>query len=190
MNSIKKILMVGLGNPGSHYARTRHNIGFMVADSLLRELALPSWEREKLAKLTRGSFGENDICIIKPRTYMNLSGKAVKHYMEKLKIPIGDLLVVLDDMALPFGKIRFRSRGSDGGHNGLASIIECVGTSDFSRLRVGIGSPPEYMEGADYVLSDFTGEEKKALDEILGRAVGGVKMFFENGIAESMNRFN
>ena len=169
---------------------TRHNIGFMVADRFGVDIECSSWRKEKNYLLSTGVFQQMEICLIKPRTYMNLSGTAVLSALSRFTIPVSRLLVVVDDMALPFGKIRFRKQGSDGGHNGLASITEKLGRSDYPRLRIGIDKPPENIDTADYVLSNFSSEEVGNMGDIIKRSVEGIKTFLEFGIQEAMNRFN
>lgn len=152
-------------------------------------LGFTQWEKEKKSHFTRGRYKEKEILIIKPRTYMNLSGEAVLAFMTGYRIPPENLMVIVDDMALPFGKIRLRPKGGDGGHNGLVSIIEKIGSA-FNRLRIGIDTPPENIEGAQYVLSDFLPDEQKALPDILRRIREGTLEFIESGIDEAMNKYN
>ncbi|MCD4786175.1 MAG: aminoacyl-tRNA hydrolase [Candidatus Eremiobacteraeota bacterium] len=184
------ILIAGLGNPGLQYARTYHNTGYMVVDGLRHKLGFPPWKKRKFMKISQGSLCDKEIIIIKPTTYMNLSGSAILSCFTKYKATNSDMLVVVDDMALPFGKIRFRARGSDGGHNGLASIIEKIGTSEFPRLRVGINAPPGEVTTTDYVLSNFTPDELKTIKKIFNRSIEGIMVFIEEGIIEAMNKFN
>lgn len=181
---------MGLGNPGMQYAKTRHNIGYMIADRLRRKLGFPPWEKRKFMKISQGSLKDKEIIIIKPTTYMNLSGNAVLSCFTKYILTNSDILVVIDDMDLPLGKIRFRARGSDGGHKGLASIIEKIGKSELSRLRVGIDSPPGGVTATNYVLSDFTPDELKTIKNTLDKSIEGILVFIEEGINEAMNRFN
>jgi PTH1 family peptidyl-tRNA hydrolase len=187
---VKRFLVAGLGNPGPEYALTRHNIGFIIADRLAEKLRFSGWKKEKKSHTIRGEYRNNEVIIIKPRTYMNLSGEAILAFMSHYRIPPGDFLVVVDDLALPFGKLRFRARGSDGGHNGLSSIIEKIGSSDFPRLRVGIDPSPEGMDTADYVLSSFTSAQLEEMQNISEKAVKGILSFIESGIEETMNCYN
>ncbi|MCE1248625.1 MAG: aminoacyl-tRNA hydrolase [Firmicutes bacterium] len=187
---MKRILIAGLGNPGPEYALTRHNIGFIIVDRLAEQLRLSGWTKEKKSHSIRGEYRDNEVIIIKPRTYMNLSGEAVIAYLSHYRIPPGDFLAVVDDLALPFGKLRFRARGSDGGHNGLSSIIEKIGSQEFPRLRVGIDPTPEGTDTADYVLSSFTPEQIEELQNITEKAVKGILSFIESGIEDTMNCFN
>jgi len=184
------VLIAGLGNPGLQYAKTRHNTGYMIADRLRKKLGFPSWEKRKYMKISRGSYSHREIIIIKPTTYMNLSGNAILSCFTRYKKSPSNMLVIVDDVALPFGKIRFRARGSDGGHKGLVSIIEKIGTSEFSRLRVGIDSPPVSVTASDYVLSDFTPNELNVLGEVIDKSIEGIMVFLEEGIEQAMNKFN
>ena len=182
-------LVAGLGNIGDEYASTRHNMGFMVLDA---------WAQASNAVFTPGRYGSTAevsfkgrrFVLLKPSTYMNLSGKAVNYYLQALKIPKENLVVVVDDLALPFGTIRMRKKGSDGGHNGLKSIDFCLASNDYPRLRIGIGSG--FREGGqvDYVLGDLLLEEKRALPEVLERAVSAVKCFATEGIDRAMTQYN
>ena len=184
-----KYLIVGLGNIGDEYADTRHNIGFIVADALAFSLKT-SFSTDRYASVARGSVRGRQLVIIKPSTYMNLSGKSVRYWMQKEDIPLSNILVVVDDLALPLGGLRLRSKGSDGGHNGLISIIEHIGSTDFARLRMGIGS--DFAKGyqVDYVLGRWTGEEEKLLLPEIDRAVEIIKSFAFTGIERTMNFFN
>lgn len=184
-----KYLIVGLGNPGPEYASTRHNIGFHVADALagLNNVAFASDRYADVAELRHKG---RTFILAKPQTFMNLSGKAVRYWMEKEKVEMERVLVVTDDLALPFGKIRLRANGSAGGHNGLTSIIEVLGSQDFPRLRFGIGSDFPRGRQAEYVLSPWTAEERKTLDERLEIACKAVLQFGLLGIASAMNNFN
>lgn len=183
-----KYLIAGLGNPGPEYRNTRHNIGFQVVDALAGVSAAFSAGRyaEHAEKRHKG----RTLVLIKPQTFMNLSGKAIRYWMEQENIPAGRVLVITDDLALPFGKLRLRASGSAGGHNGLTSIIESIGTEDFPRLRFGIGS--EFARGrqVDYVLDSWSPEESKVLPERIALAVEAVKDLALMGIAHAMNHFN
>ncbi|MBQ7575030.1 MAG: aminoacyl-tRNA hydrolase [Bacteroidales bacterium] len=182
-------LVAGLGNIGDEYASTRHNMVFMVLDA---------WAQASNTVFTVGRYGSTaevsfkgrKFVLLKPSTYMNLSGKAVNYYLQTLKIPRENLMVVVDDLALPFGTIRMRKRGSAGGHNGLKSIDYCLASDDYARLRIGIGSG--FREGGqiDYVLGELLLEEKRALPELLERAVSAIKCFGTEGIDRAMTRYN
>jgi PTH1 family peptidyl-tRNA hydrolase len=180
------VVIFGLGNPGKEYARTRHNLGFMVLDALARTFGArfrkrAAWHEAKV------SIGGAACALVKPARFMNLSGEVVKEY---LALHPDDFLVVCDDLALPFGKLRIRTRGSDGGHNGLANISYHLGHGDFPRLRMGIGAVPEGMEGADYVLSEFIEDERRALPDVVEAGKDALVMGVEQGITAAMNHFN
>mgnify|MGYP005861711021 CR=1 FL=1 len=182
-------LVVGLGNPGARYANTRHNVGFMVVDRLARRCSAAVTKRQCSALVGLGNLGGTRVCLAKPQTYMNLSGDAVACLLRFYKIPTADLLVVYDDRDLPVGRIRLRERGSAGGHRGMESIIGRLGTSDFPRLRIGIGRPAE-TEAVDHVLGSFTPEERPLMEEALDRAAEAVECVLKEGTVVAMNRFN
>jgi peptidyl-tRNA hydrolase, PTH1 family len=184
-----KYLIIGLGNIGDEYADTRHNIGFIVADALALSLKC-SFSADRYASVAKGSLKGRQIVLIKPSTYMNLSGKAVRYWMQKEEISLENILVIVDDLALPLGSLRLRSKGSDGGHNGLISIIEILGTTDFARLRMGIGN--DFAKGyqVEYVLGRWTKEEEKILIPEIDRAVEIIKSFALVGTERTMNFFN
>jgi len=182
-------LIVGLGNPGSQYAETRHNIGWMVLDRLADRAGRSGRGRQRDASESiQLRYKGMDLVLAKPLTYMNLSGTAVRKLMVRDRIPLVDLLVVADDFALPFGKLRFREAGSHGGHNGLRSIIEELGTEKFSRLRVGIGEPDR--SAVDHVLSRFAVDEKARLPILLDAAADAVEAWGREGTSKAANRFN
>lgn len=182
-------LVAGLGNIGDEYRNTRHNIGFMVLDA---------WSEASNISFCTGRYGDTaqvsvrgrKITLLKPSTYMNLSGKAVNWWLASAKVPKENLLVVVDDLALPFGTIRLRKSGSAGGHNGLKSIDECTSGQDYARLRIGIGHAFNAGGQIDYVLGELSAEEKAALPAILDRAVEAIKCFVTEGADRAMNRFN
>jgi peptidyl-tRNA hydrolase, PTH1 family len=178
-------LIAGLGNPGSDYERTRHNVGFMVVDRLATALRL-DWQHSARWGVT---WAKGDVILVKPATYMNRSGKPLFAVAQFYKIAAEEILVVLDDLALSLGRLRLRPDGSSGGHNGLESILIHFGTDKISRLRVGIGAAPS--EGAvDYVLGRFFEEEKPLLEETIKRAVAAAQCVIENGVLAAMNIFN
>jgi PTH1 family peptidyl-tRNA hydrolase len=179
-------LVAGLGNPGSEYAATRHNIGFMVVDQLAAQFGSP-WE--KSAKWDALSVKCGAVLVVKPMGFMNRSGYPLLAVAQFHKIPPQEILVVLDDLALPLGRLRLRARGGSGGHNGLESILMQFGSEEIPRLRVGIGQAPH--EGyVDYVLSRFLDEEKPLVRSTIGRAVEAVKCTIDNGLVSAMNTFN
>ena len=184
-----KYLVAGLGNVGAEYENTRHNIGFKIADALAGDLD-GKFKVDRLASVCRVKYKSRTLVIIKPTTYMNLSGKAVKYWLDKEKIPIENLLVILDDIALPFGTLRLRPKGSDAGHNGLSHIIQTLGTTQFARLRFGVGS--DFRRGCqiDYVLGEWPKEEEKELSFNINTTIEVVKSFTTIGLSRTMNMFN
>lgn len=184
-----KYLIAGLGNVGVEYANTRHNIGFEVADVLAHDLKGET-SVEKLATVTRAKFKGRTLVIIKPSTFMNLSGKAIKYWLEKEKIPKENLLVILDDIALPLGTMRMKPKGGDAGHNGLTDTIIKLDTNVFPRLRIGIGDNFPRGRQVDYVLGQWTRSEEKHMLERLPVAVEIVKSFVTIGIERTMANFN
>ena len=184
-----KYLVACLGNIGSEYNNTRHNVGFDVADALATDLN-GTFKVDRLASVCSAKFKARTLVIIKPTTYMNLSGKAVKYWLEKEKIPIENLLVVLDDIALPFGSLRLRPKGSDAGHNGLSDIIQALGTNQFARLRFGIGNDFSRGRQVEYVLGKWPKEEEVELPFKINNAVEVIKSFTTIGLARTMNSYN
>ncbi len=182
-------IVVGLGNPGEQYAKTRHNIGWLVLDRLADRAGWAGRGRTRdAAAVVSGRYHGLDLTLVKPLTYMNLSGLAVRKVLAREHALLGDLLVVTDDFALPFGKMRFREGGSDGGHNGLRSIVEELETEKFSRLRIGIGEPDR--GAVDHVLSRFEPPERQRLDELLEAASDAVETWAREGTSRAANRFN
>ncbi|MCL2512007.1 MAG: aminoacyl-tRNA hydrolase [Bacteroidales bacterium] len=184
-----KYLITGLGNIGSEYANTRHNIGFMMLDRLAEE------EKFVFADNRYGSVAEYKhrgcvFVLLKPSTYMNLSGLAVNYWLKKKKVEPDRLLVLVDDLALPFGTLRLKGKGSDGGHNGLKSINEVIGTQDYARLRFGVGNQFEQGRQMDFVLSEWTEEEATALPDRLKLTSDIIRSFATVGLARTMNLFN
>lgn len=183
-------IVVGLGNPGRQYAKTRHNIGFMVVDKFASIHSL-SFSRKKFnAKIASGSVEGEDVLLVKPQTFMNLSGNAVGSLVRFHKPEFSDLLVVYDDVDLPFGKIRLRPFGGSGGHKGMKSIIANLGVESFPRLRIGIRGTFLYDDLSDYVLGRFTAEERTGLDAILQRACEAMEATLVGSFDEAMNQFN
>jgi PTH1 family peptidyl-tRNA hydrolase len=182
-------LVVGLGNPGSQYARTRHNVGWLVVDRLADRAGWAGRGRRRdAASVVMGRYQGVDLTLVKPLTYMNESGLAVRKVLAREHAPLVDLLVVADDFALPFGKLRFREGGSHGGHNGLRSIVDELGTEKFSRLRIGIGDPDR--GAVDHVLSTFAPDETARLNELLDAAADAVEAWAREGTSKAANRFN
>lgn len=182
-------LIVGLGNIGIEYASTRHNVGFTVLDALAGASNI-SFTTMRYGALSEFRFKGRSFFFLKPSTYMNLSGKAVNYWLKDKKIPIENLLVVVDDLSLPFGTLRLRKKGSDGGHNGLKDINLVLGTDNYARLRVGIGS--EFPKGGqvDYVLSPWEDEELKQMPELCKKAIEIIMAFGTSGVDFAMNNFN
>jgi peptidyl-tRNA hydrolase, PTH1 family len=184
-----KYLIVGLGNIGPEYALTRHNIGFMILDRLLASFD-KSFVLGRHAYVAEVKYKGKIITMIKPTTYMNLSGKALNHWMKDLKIEPSNILVITDDLALPFGKLRMKPKGSSGGHNGLKNIEEILGNSDYARLRFGVGDNFPKGKQVEYVLKEFSEDEKIQLPDILDKAGDMCLSFCTNGIQNTMNNFN
>ncbi|MHB1847284.1 MAG: aminoacyl-tRNA hydrolase [Deltaproteobacteria bacterium] len=183
------LLVVGLGNPGSRYQWNRHNVGFRVADRLAAQAGV-SWSRRFDGELGQGDLGEVRVSVLKPETFMNLSGDSVAAAAKFFKLGPEDVVVVHDELDLPFGRLHVKRGGGHAGHNGLRSIAERLGSADFVRVRVGVGRPPPGWDAAGYVLGDFTEDEEKALEEILGRATEAAALVAAEGVQRAMNRFN
>jgi peptidyl-tRNA hydrolase, PTH1 family len=185
-------LIVGLGNPGKEYRETRHNVGFMVVDEIARRhhLTLAMAPSQVPDALIAKKFGSEPLLIAKPLTFMNNSGDAVGALARYYDVAIGDLLVVVDEVALPFGRLRARARGSAGGHNGLKSVMARLGTTEFSRLRLGVGRGDARRDLADHVLAKFEADEQSALGEFIARAADAAEMFAVDGIEKVMNTYN
>jgi PTH1 family peptidyl-tRNA hydrolase len=182
--------VVGLGNPGRRYQGTRHNVGFVVLAALRKRWDFGRGKSRFHGRLWSGRIGPAPVMLLAPHTYMNESGLAVAEMAAFYKADPPSLLVVLDDMALPPGRLRARARGSAGGHKGLADIARALGTNEVSRLRVGIGAPPEPMDAVAYVLSRFDKQEKAVMSEAVERAADAVAEWVAHGIAHVMNRYN
>ena len=182
-------LVVGLGNIGAEYADTRHNVGFMVLDAW----ALASgatFTTQRYGDVAEVSFKGRDITLLKPSTYMNLSGNAVRYWVNKLKLPLENVIVICDDLNLPFGTLRMRKKGSDGGHNGLKNIQELLETQEYPRIRIGIGNDFQKGRQVDFVIGPMSTEEKEKMPEICDSVIDGVKAFVTIGIDRAMNCFN
>ena len=184
-----KYLIAGLGNIGDEYANTRHNIGFMMLDSLAAEENLVFADR-RYGSVAEYKYRGRTLTLLKPSTYMNLSGRAVNYWLQKEKIELDKLLVLVDDIALPFGTLRLKGKGSDGGHNGLRNIIDVLGTREYARLRFGVGN--EFSQGRqmDYVLGEWTEEEKKALPDRIKLTSDIIRSFATTGLELTMTSFN
>ncbi len=183
-------MIVGLGNPGPRYARNRHNVGFQIVDELAAKHGLSFEKRQFKALIASGVIDGQRVLLVKPQTYMNLSGEAVQPLTHYYKIDLPDLMVVFDDMDLPLGVIRLRPFGGAGGHNGMKSIIQRLGSNRFPRLRVGIDRPSGRMDPAAYVLQDFSPEEEEIMVQVRDRAVRALETWLTEGIDAAMNTFN
>lgn len=188
-DNMKKFLIVGLGNIGEKYANTRHNIGFKVLD-YLADTETISFETLKLGDVSSLKIKGRTLILMKPNTYMNLSGKAVKYWLEKEKVPLENLLVITDDLNLPFGTLRLKTKGSDGGHNGLKDIQDKLQTTKYNRFRFGISDSFSKGRQVDYVLGEWNDEENSKLNERLKTSVELIKSFALAGISNTMNQFN
>jgi PTH1 family peptidyl-tRNA hydrolase len=184
-----KYLIAGLGNIGDGYKDTRHNIGFTVLDAMAMA-SNTSFTDKRYGAVCSAKYKGRELILLKPSTYMNLSGNAVNYWLRKENIPLENLLVIVDDLALPLGSIRMRKKGSDGGHNGLAHISSVLGTNEYARIRVGIGNNFRKGEQVDYVLGTWTPEEKKFLDERIGIVVEMIRSFAFIGAELTMTNFN
>ena len=182
-------LIAGLGNIGEEYIDTRHNIGFRVVEALAAKNSA-SFSLDRLAHVAHYKARGKQIHLIKPTTYMNLSGKAVRYWMQELKIPAPNILVVLDDLAIPYGTMRLKAKGSDGGHNGLKDIDATLGNNLYPRLRLGIGSQFNKGQQVSYVLGKWTVDETKALPILIDRACDAVNSFLFEGLERAMNKYN
>ncbi|HOD11823.1 MAG TPA: aminoacyl-tRNA hydrolase [Candidatus Omnitrophota bacterium] len=188
---LRDYLLVGLGNPGKEYTWTRHNAGFLIARHFADLFHMDFVRSSKYhGLLAQGVVDEKKVYLLLPTTYMNVSGVAVKAFVTEKKIAHENILIVCDDFQLAFGELRFRAKGSAGGHNGLSSVVEQLGTSEISRLRLGIGSPKSKDQVTDFVLSEFKASEKKQLIKIIDRAANGCRSFLVSGISHTMAEFN
>lgn len=184
-----KYLIAGLGNIGTEYAQTRHNIGFDILDQIAREENL-QFAPDRLADYAHWKFKGRHLHLIKPTTYMNLSGKAVTYWLNHLKLGPDRLLVLIDDLALPLGKIRIKGKGSDGGHNGLKNIQSLLGHSNYPRLRFGIGNEFPQGQQVDFVLSKWSSDEIEQRNEGIEKSIKAIKSFVTQGMGRTMNQFN
>ena len=182
-------LIVGLGNIGVEYANTRHNMGFMVLDAWAQASNI-SFESGRYGSTATVSFKGRKFHLLKPSTYMNLSGKAVRYWMNELKIPVENILVISDDLNIPFGTLRLRKNGSAGGHNGLTNITELIGTQEYARIRMGIGNDFGRGQQVGYVLGELSQEEKEQMPELCKRVIDGVKAWATIGADRAMNTVN
>ena len=182
-------IVVGLGNPGQEYSATRHNVGFMTVDTLAARWGITAW-RNKFDALVAEHRGEEPILLIKPQTYMNLSGYSVSAAVNWYKVASEDIIVIYDDLDLPTGKLRLRARGGPGGHRGMESLLVHLGTDEFPRVRVGIGRPPAYMETANYVTGRFSPEEQPLISEAIKQAADAVEAVIKDGVVKAANKYS
>jgi PTH1 family peptidyl-tRNA hydrolase len=183
-------LVVGIGNPGPEYADTRHNVGFSVVDELARRWGVTRWGARFHGLWAIAVVNGRRVGLLKPLTFVNLSGRSVQAAVHRLALPLDQLLVILDDAALPLGKLRLRPKGSDGGHKGLRSVLQALGTDAVPRLRVGIGAPPPGVDLVEFVLSPFAPEERPVIADAVVRAADAVEVWLTEGIEAAMQRFN
>lgn len=185
-------LIVGLGNPGRAYAHNRHNVGFTCLNHFARRQGIKFDKKQGLARIGLGEVAGNKVVLARPQTYMNLSGQSVSRLMQKFNIDLNDLMVIHDDLDLPLAKIRLSFGSSSGGHKGINSIIQELGSRDFIRIRIGIGRPAEISDDEiiAYVLSDFTPEEKKAIAQIIPKVSEAILCLLTEGLTPAMNKFN
>lgn len=186
----RPFLVVGLGNPGKNYRETRHNIGFMVVDQIAAELGLRWQEKSKRYEICSALVSDKQVFFVKPLKFMNTSGEIVRELLMADRIPLDHLIVICDDLNLPFGRIRIRGSGSNGGHNGMASIIQRLGSKEFARIRVGIGADFNKGEMSDFVLARFVKAEKKMLPEIISITSQATLTILTEDLDSAMNRFN
>jgi PTH1 family peptidyl-tRNA hydrolase len=187
-------LIVGLGNPGRSYARHRHNVGFMALNHFARAQGIKLDKKKGMARTGEGKVAGNKVVLARPQTFMNDSGLSVSHLVEKFKIAPGDLIIIHDDLDLPLAKIRISFGSSSGGHKGINSIIQELGSQEFNRIRIGIGRPdkPQISEDdiIDYVLSNFTPAERRAIDQIIPTSTQAILCLLKEGLTPAMNKFN
>lgn len=183
-------MIAGLGNPGKEYEHTRHNVGFEVIDRLSQRYEIPLTERKHRAYCGKGLIGGQKVMLLKPQTFMNLSGESVKSAADFYQIPAEQMIIVHDDVSLEPGQLRIRTKGSAGGHNGMKNIIAQMGTQEFLRVKVGVGAKPERMDLADYVLSHFSKGEWEMMQDAFDEAAEAVAALISDGAEAAMNRFN
>ena len=184
------MIIVGLGNPGPKYSGTRHNIGFQCIDRMAKRWGIEVSERRAKAVLGKGSYRGQNVVLAKPRTFMNHSGEGLRYLLARFSAVPADLLVIYDEMALPMGKLRLRSTGSDAGHNGIRSIIDCLNTVEFPRLRIGIGRPDPESNYVTHVLDRFSKEDQTIIDEVVDRVILATECIMEESLERAMNKFN
>ena len=188
---MEKFLIVGLGNPGKKYVNTRHNVGFMAIDALAAKYGISITEKKHKALCGTGVIEGVKVLLVKPQTFVNLSGESVREICSYYKVPVENVIIIHDDVSFPCGKLRIRQKGSDGGHNGLKSIIYQLASDAFIRIRIGVGAPPEHYDMADWVLGHFSKEEITHLSKVVDCVVEeAVPEIMKNGVASAMNNYN
>jgi PTH1 family peptidyl-tRNA hydrolase len=183
-------LIVGLGNPGERYRFSRHNVGFRCLDLLAKRWEILTKERRAKAVLGQGFYSGQEVVLAKPRTFMNNSGEGIEYLLTRFRAQPQDLVIIYDEMELPLGRLRIRAKGSDGGHNGMKSIISELGTQDFPRIRVGIGPPADGESSIPHVLGSFAGDEEIVVAKAVDRVLASVEHIIEEGIDAAMSQFN
>lgn len=183
-------IIVGLGNPGKKYAGTRHNLGFDVVASLAEKLGVARFQAKFDAEIGEARHGEEKVLLVRPLTYMNLSGRSVRPLVDFYQQPLSEILVICDDLSLPTGKVRLRGQGSAGGQKGLQNICELLGSNEVPRLRIGIGTTPPHWDTSDYVLSRFNSDELKTVTESVAIATNAALLWVESGLTATMNQYN
>ncbi|AEV67065.1 peptidyl-tRNA hydrolase [Acetivibrio clariflavus DSM 19732] len=183
-------VVIGLGNPGPRYENTRHNVGFDTIDRLSKKHNIAVTKVKYKAVIGDGNIGGHRVLLVKPQTFMNLSGESVREIIEWYKVPVKNIIIIYDDIDLPVGKIRIRPKGSAGTHNGMRSVIYQIQSEDFPRIRIGIDKPPQGWELADFVLSKFSADERKSVEEAIENAADAVEVILNSGIDKAMNRYN
>lgn len=183
-------MIAGLGNPGGKYENTRHNVGFLTVDRIAARYNIKVTKLKHKALSGDGKIGESRVLLVKPQTFMNLSGESIRDIIEWYKLPVGRLIAVYDDVDIPLGKVRVRPGGSSGTHNGMRSLLYQLQSDAFPRVRIGIGKPPEGWELADFVLSRFDTAETSVINECIGKAADAVEEIVKSGINSAMNRYN
>jgi PTH1 family peptidyl-tRNA hydrolase len=183
-------VVVGLGNPGNQYAQTKHNIGFITVDYLAEQHNIKINKIKHKAVIGEGTIGGEKILLVKPQTYMNLSGQSVMDIVNFYKVPLENLIVIYDDIDLPVGKVRIRPNGSSGTHNGMRNIIYLLNNQEFPRVRIGVGKQPDYMDLGDYVMTKFNSEEKPLMEEAIKKSVMAIEEIVKSGINTAMNKYN
>lgn len=183
-------LLIGLGNPGRKYKKTRHNIGYIVLDALVDKHGFEIKGKKFKSRFLKETFFGKELCFVKPETFMNVSGEAVSSFLNYFKVAPRDMLVVHDDIDLPFGKLRFAFKSGHGGHNGIRSIVDYIDTNEFYRLKIGIGRPVDGRDPADYVLDGFSDDEKREVAEVVETALQAINVFYERGFEAASQLFN